>query len=137
MRLWFTLIAGLIWIGLSTSASAHTRSQSFSSWEIKGAQAEFSFAVDARRITQLASLYPETDKLPELLSLHLGETISAVQDDQPCALRLGGVSGTLQGVFRVNGSVSCSQAIEAQAVTVQVAAFFKVSPTHIHVAHLA
>ncbi len=118
----------------ASPAAAHTRSQSYSSWSIDGADAIFMFEVDALRVTQLSSLYGEAGDINELLSKHLRETINVRQGQTACTL--GGLTSYSEGraTIRVTGRFSCPSPIAKAPADVAITAFEAVSPTHIHIA---
>jgi len=61
-----------------SGASAHTRSQSFSTWTVAGNAIEGVYQVDAYRVTQLSETPQD---LAALLSDHLAKTITVTQND--------------------------------------------------------
>jgi hypothetical protein len=135
MRAFILLIC--LAFSLCEPAFAHTRSQSFSSWEINEQDAYFTFAVDARRITQLGTLYPETTNLGTLLETHIRETVALDQAGKSCGLvELFSISSG-QNIYRFNGVFQCPNDLLDQPATASIASFFKVSPTHIHLARFA
>lgn len=121
---------------MAQNAFAHTRSQSFSNWNIEGEEAQFVFTVDARRITQIGSLYPEITELPELLRLHVEETLSADQGGEVCDLKELRTIGNQGSNYRVAGRVICESALLGAPPKLTLSAFFAVSPTHIHIARV-
>lgn len=131
---WLCLLACLC---LTQTALAHTRSQSFSTWEVDGPNADFVFAVDALRITQLGPLYPDQSDFSSLLKIHLEETISAAQNGADCAVELTALPNTRRDVYRMSGQVSCPEDILQNTAEVHISSFFGVSPTHIHIARLS
>ncbi len=122
---------------LSAPASdAHTRSQSFSQWNVDGQAAAFNFAVDARRVTQLSQLYQPTHELSGLLEQHLRETVFVVQGSAPCELKRLESTGFGRSVITVSGQFDCPGTMARNDVRASVTAFQAVSPTHIHIARV-
>lgn len=118
------------------SASAHTRSQSFSDWTIEGNTVNAMVAVDARRITQLGTLYPELSDLSSLYQQHVRETVNVVQDGEVCNLSNVMPVGDGREVFRIRLKFNCAAPVLDRDTQAQVGVFFKVSPTHIHLARI-
>ncbi len=129
---WVCLLVLLI----NFTAAAHTRSQSFSVWDIQEDGAAFTFAVDALRITQLGSLYPEETDISRLLALHLDETLSVSQNGVSCEITHRSTSVTQAQVRRISGRVDCPMSMAKSPPIVVINAFFAVSPTHLHLARL-
>ncbi|WP_306249873.1 HupE/UreJ family protein [Parvularcula sp. IMCC14364] len=127
----------LVLAGLFCSpAKAHTTSQSFSSWRSDGTDVNAVFAVDARRITQLAQLYDLEGGLYPMLEDHLKETITVQQGNTPC-VRSGIAPLTSDGaIIRARLSFSCPTAVASENSVVTIAAFHTVSATHIHIARI-
>lgn len=130
------LLTCLIVLGCVQSAAAHTRSQSFSDWTIEGSTASAMIAVDARRITQLGTLYPELSDLPKLYAQHVRETIDVIQDGEACSLTNLSPVGDGREVFRLRVTFACKAPILASDTRARIGLFFKVSPTHIHLARI-
>lgn len=127
-------IAGLLAALLACGpASAHTRSQSFSSWTADGPTLTAVFQVDARRVTQLDE-EARFDGLGALLAKHLGDTVSVTQDGRRCAAAPAGPLAAARGEVRVEMSFTCGQPLREVPATVVMGAFFDVSPSHVHYA---
>ncbi|MCI5045381.1 MAG: HupE/UreJ family protein [Aquisalinus sp.] len=122
---------------LGNPAMAHTTSQSFSSWQVNGKQVESIFAVDARRITQLAQLYELDGGLYPLLESHLRETISVRQQGAVCDLQNISPLTSSGSIIRAQLGFSCSAEIADSGAAVTIAAFHTVSATHIHIARIS
>ncbi len=131
-RFWGILLLAVVW---ALPALAHTKSQSFSSWSLQGADIVMVFQVDARRVTLLRVL-DETPRTPDdQLALHLLETITVSQDGAACTLdgaprRLRAAEGYQRQELRFR----CADPGTWQGVTATVEAFFPVSAQHIHFA---
>jgi len=121
---------------ISSSAFAHTRSQSFSNWQVEDNTANFLFAVDARRLTQLSAVYPDITSLSEMLNVHISESISVNQSGKPCTMNAPTVLRASGSTYRLSGQFVCPDNIESVKTTVKITAFNAVSPTHIHIARL-
>lgn len=132
----FLFFCALLILSAQT-VNAHTRSQSFSDWKIEGHSTQVMIAVDARRITQLATLYPERTEITDLYHQHVRETVSVLQEREECALSNLSPVGEGRDVFRVNVTFTCEQPILATETQARIGMFFKVSPTHIHLARIA
>ncbi len=124
------LLAALVACG---PASAHTRSQSFSSWAANGPTLTAVFQVDARRVTQLDES-ATLDGLGTLLAKHLGETVSVAQEGRPCAASSPRPLVAVRGDVRVELSFTCARPLADVPATVVMGAFFEVSPSHVHYA---
>ncbi|MBT8116057.1 MAG: HupE/UreJ family protein [Arenicella sp.] len=127
------LLAALLLL-VAQPASAHTRSQSFSEWSAAQHTLSFEFAVDSRRVTQLAQLYDQAPTLSDLLLTHLRESLYVMQGQQPCELDQLELRGDGMRIQRARGRFSCPQEIVNGNTRITVASFFVVSPTHIHIA---
>lgn len=128
-------------VAAQVDALAHTKSQSFSQWEIisekEANSLKFIFSVDQRRITQLAQLYPSMD-YAALLHRHLTDTIHVTQNKTPCPLEnLNVTQHTMSGYFRARGQVICPETIIASAPVITISSFTPVSPAHIHLARFS
>ena len=124
------MLAALLACG---SASAHTRSQSFSSWTADGATLTAVFQVDARRVTQLDG-QARFDGLEALLANHLGGTVSVTQGGRPCAGSPPRPLAAASGDVRVELRFDCPRPLADASATVVMGAFFEVSPSHVHYA---
>ena len=123
--------------GYGPSGAAHTRSQSFSSWTLNDGRADVVFAVDGRRLTQLARLYPQSNELESLFETHVKETVSVRQAGEACPLSRLKVRGVGEGMYRLSGRFICAQPFGDVPAVARIRAFFKVSPTHIHMAQMS
>jgi hypothetical protein len=117
-------------------ASAHTRSQSFSSWTADGPTLTAVFQVDARRVTQLDGV-ERLDELNPLLATHLRDTVAVTQEGRPCRGALPRPLAAARGELRVELSFTCERAIADAPVRVVMGAFFEGSPSHVHYARTA
>lgn len=117
----------------SAAAAAHTRSQSFSSWDAEGPTLTAVFQVDARRVTQLDE-NATFDRLGALLAKHLGDTVIVTQEGRPCAASPARPLAAARGDVRVEMSYTCARALADVPARVVMGAFFEVSPSHVHYA---
>ena len=130
------MLSGLLLSLVAPAAMAHTRSQSASKWTLEAERADFVFRVDARRVTQLA-LTNEEQTLNALLRAHLQRHLKVRQGGQDCALEQLAIQGGAQsGKLIAQGSFRCVEPINAET-TARISVFSEVSPTHIHLAHVA
>jgi hypothetical protein len=124
------LLAGVLACG---PASAHTRSQSFSSWTADGPTLTAVFQVDAQRVTQLDEA-ATFDGLGSLLARHLADTVRVTQQGRPCPGSPPRPLAAARGDVRVEMAFSCARPLVDAPATVVMGAFFEVSPSHVHYA---
>lgn len=120
---------------LSSSAEAHTRSRSYSSWRVHGDRVHVRFSVSAYEVTRLPL---EPSDLDERLAAHLDRSLSASLGDAACAS-----AGPAEGHwFNRRGQIvaelrfSCPGAAEGLVPSVTVNAFFDHVPGHLHLARV-
>ncbi|MEM9704781.1 MAG: HupE/UreJ family protein [Pseudomonadota bacterium] len=135
-RIVFACILFLLTGLFSQNASAHTRSQSYSVWTVDGAKASFTFSVDARRVTQLAPAYEDQKSLTDILREHLNEVAGVTQNGNQCDRVEFRVTGEARPTLTAEGTFQCEENIGAEPINVRMAAFFGVSPTHVHIARV-
>ena len=131
-----TVLALLACTLIAPPSDAHTRSQSFSHWHVEGQAVFFTFAVDARRVTQIAQLYEQTYVLSDLLEQHLRETLFVFQGSATCELKSLESLGSGRSVITVSGEFLCPGAVSENDMRASVTAFQAVSPTHIHISRV-
>jgi hypothetical protein len=129
-----TLVVAAVVTFAAGAASAHTRSQSFSSWRILGGDVRVTFSVTSLETTRLAAVESEAYELEELLTAHLGRRLSARAADAPCppigtprALRAG------KGYVRAEWEFRCPT---EGPIEISSEAFFEVAPSHVHYARI-
>ena len=132
---------GAAWLAIAALtlpvvAAAHTRSQSYSSWQVRGVALEAVFQVDARRVTQLDE-GATWDSLPALLARQLGETVRVSQGGRPCRAAPPRPLAAPRGDLRVGLDWTCPRPLADEPATVVTNAFFEVSPSHVHYARVA
>jgi hypothetical protein len=130
------VLLALLALFTGVAASAHTRSQSYSSWSVAGAELSGVFQVDARRVTQLSE-EADARNLGELLASHLAGTVAVSQDGRVCRAGKPAVLAAARGDTRVELSFVCPAPIDEEPATVVMGAFFDVSPSHVHYARVA
>lgn len=124
-----TTVAIVLALLFATTAEAHTRSQSFSTWTVSGATLDGIFQVDAYRATQLS----ETPKdLDLLLREHLAQTMKLTQGGAACTLSEPRSIPAPRGDIRVRLLFTCPKPIAEEPADLTVGAFFGVSVSHVH-----
>jgi hypothetical protein len=117
----------------ATPASAHTRSQSFSSWYIHGGQIRLSFTVQALEVTRLGLLEEGTD-LNQLLTQHLMSNVTVRAGQEPCDMAARPQTRAARGGYlRAEWQFACAT---HGAIEVENNAFFAVASSHIHYARI-
>jgi hypothetical protein len=114
---------------LASPASAHTRSQSFSTWTVGTNTIEGVFQVDAYRATQLSETPQD---LGALLRDHLAKSITVTQAGSACAARSPRSIAAPSGDLRVELAFSCPKPFAQAPAELAVRAFFDVSVSHVH-----
>lgn len=132
MRLVIALCLVTLWSG---AATAHTRSQSASDWQIDGSRIEGVFSVDERRATLLYGLDgSEQEPLADLLSRHLEQSITVTQSGSDCgAIAAPRSMAAREGYLRVALAFECPALIVEESTQLRVGAFFELSSTHLHI----
>jgi hypothetical protein len=130
------IVLGLLALLACAAAPAHTRSQSYSSWSVEGADLTGVFQVDARRVTQLSE-EADAGNLGPLLASHLAETVTVAQRGRACRAGAPAVLAAARGDTRVGLTFACPEPIDEFPATVVMGAFFDVSPSHVHYARVA
>ncbi len=110
-------------------ASAHTRSQSFSTWTVGENVIDGVFQIDAYRVTQLSETPQD---LTTLLRDHLASTIKLTQDGVACAAATPRVIAAPRGDLRVELRFSCPKPFAETPAQLHINAFFDVSISHVH-----
>lgn len=114
---------------LAVPATAHTRSQSFSTWTIGQNVIDGVFQVDAYRATQLSETPQD---LPALLRDHIARTIKVTQNGTPCAATAPRSLRAPSGDLRVELRFTCAKPFAEAPADLNVGAFFDVSISHVH-----
>ncbi|MDZ4870257.1 MAG: HupE/UreJ family protein [Alphaproteobacteria bacterium] len=123
------LIAFAISIALCLPASAHTRSQSFSTWTVADSIIDGVFQIDAYRVTQLSETPQD---LTTLLRDHLASTVKLTQDGTTCAAAAPRVISAPRGDLRVELRFTCAKPFAENPAQLHINAFFDVSISHVH-----
>jgi hypothetical protein len=137
-RRWRFAPSVIVTLALATAgagpASAHTRSQSFSSWRILGNRTHMTYSVTAREATRLRPIEGQVLDLGDLLVQHLRPRIRVTADGRPCPTIDGPRKLSAQrGYLRVDWIFECP---EAAAVEIENDAFFEIAPSHVHFARV-
>ncbi|MCS6927546.1 MAG: HupE/UreJ family protein [Candidatus Binatia bacterium] len=116
-------------------ATAHTRSQSFSSWYIQeDGQVRLAFSIQALEATRLRLLADEPLDLPTLLVNHLRTHIAVYADGDACHTVAGPRSQPARaGYLRAEWRFACPA---GTPVTILHNAFFPVASSHVHYARV-
>lgn len=131
---WTLLFVSLSALVLAAPASAHTRSQSFSSWHIHEGQVRLSFSVPALEATRLGLLEDGIAELSEVLVQHLASNISLSVGQEPCRTIAGPrARAAREGYLRVEWRFACAAHGPIEIVN---DAFFAVASSHIHYARV-
>lgn len=118
------LVLALALLALSHgAASAHVRSQSFSSWTVAGNTLEGVYQVDAYRVTQLSET-PED--LAVLLRTHLDGRLSARQGGVACKRTAFRPLSAPRGEMRVEFAFTCPRPVSEADVQLSIGGFFDV-----------
>jgi hypothetical protein len=115
---------------------AHTRSQSFSQWQISEQKVLLSFNILSREITRLAAdaSIDVRKELPQLLIEHLEGKIQAHMNGAACQIRKSLYKlPASRGYTRLEAEFICSPGSEFQLT---VEGFFDVIPSHLHYARV-
>lgn len=124
-----TLVAILLLLTLASPASAHTRSQSFSTWTVGDNEIDGVFQTDAYRVTQLTETPQD---LTALLRDHLASTIRLTQDGVSCPAVAPAVVSAPRGDLRVELRFTCAKPFAEAPAELHIGAFFDVSISHVH-----
>lgn len=115
-------------------ASAHTRSQSFSTWTVHDNVLQGTYQVDAYRATQLSE---EPQDLVKLVNDHLKATVFAQQNGVTCKLDEPQALHAPRGELRTDLRIVCPKPFAEFPATLVVGAFFEVSISHVHYARVS
>jgi len=124
----------LAFFAAASPASAHTRSQSFSTWTVHDNVLLGTYQVDAYRATQLSE---EPQDLVRLVNDHLKATVFAQQNGVRCKLDEPQALHAPRGELRTDLRIVCPKAFADVAATLVVGAFFEVSISHVHYARVS
>lgn len=127
---------------LSSPVQAHTKSKSYSNWQIEpqmdgAVKLEFYFTVSSLRVTQLGQLYENLSDLDKVLEQHLNETLFVHYGTRLCERQALKIRDAARGNKLASGAFFCPAAQEtALDLYLSIGSFFIVSSTHMHVAQL-
>lgn len=126
------IIAAILLVGLAAPVSAHTRSETFSSWQIAGSTVHLQFLVpdlESKRITKNGDM-PTVDELGRYIAAHVG----AFAGDQACPMTEGPrqISSTA-GFRRYEFTFECPQAANLK---VHSSAWFELVESHTNFAQI-
>lgn len=114
------------------AARAHTRSQSFSAWDVRGSEVIAVFGVSAYEATRLAPFAVGTDA-SAALGAHLAAHVSVARDGKACSAEAPRTLAARTGTLRVELRFSC---VAAGALDITNEAFFDAAPSHVHYARV-
>lgn len=117
-----------------TDALGHSRSQSFSTWDLQGGAVTAVFHVAAVETTRLVTREEEAGDLDRLLREHLADRLSVSRDGAPCPAE--GPPRSLAarpGLLRVELRYACAP---TGPLAITSDAFFEVAPSHLHTARI-
>ncbi|MFP6661146.1 MAG: HupE/UreJ family protein [Myxococcota bacterium] len=128
-------VLGALLLGAAAAAQAHTRSQSFSNWEIAGdGTVRASFSVLAREATRLVPLEAAASNLEAVFVAHLARRVEVHSTDGVC-VPVGGPRPlrAREGHLRAEWHFDCPPGSDLE---IGIASFFDVSPSHVHFARV-
>jgi hypothetical protein len=120
-------------------AQAHTRSQSFSSWEIDKNQVKFGFWVSAQEVTRLPPVEGAAGTLEDLLVRHLLSRVAVTWGETLCEIVDGprALQADDEGYIRVEALFRCPPTDPApRDYKIENQTFFEVAPSHVHFARV-
>ncbi len=133
-QLWAGVLALALGMLLAEAATAHTRSQSFSSWRIRDRQVRMIFTVkslEARRLSAVEGAIPDLDA--QLLA-HLTPRITVAAGDEVCRTVAGPRALRARvGYLRVEWRFECPP---DAPIEITNDAFFEHVPSHVHYARV-
>ena len=123
-------LAGLLLLGLGDVASAHSRSQSYSSWSVRQGDVVATWSLLAREVTRLPAAASGAP-LGSVLASHLSETVRVTRGGRACTANAVRPLAARSGHVRVELRFACGPEGE---VAVESDAFFSFAPSHVHFA---
>ena len=126
------LAAGAL-LSAGSAALAHTRSQSFSTWDVHGADVTAVFSVNAVEATRLATGGEVAPDLDALLRAHLASRLRVSRGTAPCSVAEPQTLVARPGLLRVEQHFRCA---ESGPLRITDGAFFDLVPSHIHMARV-
>lgn len=114
MKTVVTLFISVLLLINTLTASAHSRSQSFSTWTIDGNSVALLFSVKSREVTRLPPLEGNITELDQLLNTHLQHSISVFSNGKPCALEKSYLPlSAKEGYSRARARFQCASNAES------------------------
>lgn len=127
-------LAGTLALLAAGPSAAHTRSQSFSSWEIRGGEVAVVFGAPAYEATRLAAAGGAGGDLASLLRDHLASHLAVERGGTGCAASGSPRSlAARPGTLRLEQRFSCAGEGELR---IRNDAFFDLAPSHVHYARV-
>lgn len=115
---------------MPTTAEAHSRSVSYSSWSLEGNRAAVEFRLDSRNVAEIivgpglesGSIGPrEIEQMREIARELVIRGVVVTQNGQPCTVELAdGPARVAQEMLVTEGVFSCAEAIETAGIGIQV-----------------
>ncbi len=119
---------------LATTAGAHTRSQSFSSWQVSGTTLRATFSVSSIEVTRLAVGGGVASSLEDLLLGHLARNVTVRAQGLPCDSPAGPQTRPArEGFLRAEWLFECPA---ESPIEIGNDGFFAVAPSHVHYARV-
>jgi len=115
------------------TAQAHARSQSFSTWEVRGADATAVFSVAAVEATRLVAQPADAGALDRLLRDHLAERVRVARAGTACSAGAPRTLAARPGLLRVELRFACGP---DGPLAIANGAFFDLVPSHLHTARV-
>ncbi len=129
------VLVALALLAAPGSARAHTRSQSFSTWDVRGGDVVAIFSAPVYEATRLVPLAPDAGNLDAMLRDHLAAQIRVARGGTDCAPIAAPRSlAARTGLARVELRFACPT---PGALQITNDAFFEVAPSHVHYARVA
>jgi hypothetical protein len=130
-----TFVLSLIffaWLASLSTAQAHNRSQSFSTWRIDGGDVRVVFTVAAREVTRLPENERGSKDLSERLLAHMAPRLASSVAGETCPQRAAPqVLQTQPGFLGIEWHFSCPHITQLE---IQNSGFFEVASGHINFA---
>ncbi|MEI6895224.1 MAG: HupE/UreJ family protein [Colwellia sp.] len=120
----------------SSVSYAHTRSQSFSQWQVNNNKVSVNFTVLTREITRLAAdaSIDVSKSLAHILAEHLQGKIKAFIDEQQCNFTQPfSALPANKGYTKFEAQLICGK---GSSLRLEVDAFFDIVPSHLHYARI-
>ncbi len=127
---WILAVFVLIAAGTGDPAAAHSRSESFSSWEIDGRKVRVTFTVQSREVTRIPWQEELAPDLALRLTRYLDGRLGVAVDGESCpALEPMRPLVSSRGFVRVEGAWRCEP---SEQLTLRNDAFFDLAASHVN-----